>query len=259
MSDINAALGGVIIGTFTGFLTLATVLSSETITLAHWGYLWGVTHYGVTVVFLAVASITFIVQCVYAWRLWIISLQRNFWLPSLIAFLAVITYCGVFYYLDIKLRTRQVKTYFKAVFTLRRRLRAIIIRTVECNLWSLFAQVGIAVLSMRTGGFYFLIFGATIGKVYTFSLIVSLNARPNDESSESSYRNPAQESEVESLPLSVILREARTEPDLTPKSLDSVAQEPPFLYPVCRGGVQIETIRLRGKGFWRSLIRNAGH
>ncbi|THU76082.1 hypothetical protein K435DRAFT_903901 [Dendrothele bispora CBS 962.96] len=251
MSEISLILGGVIVSTFIGFLALGTVLSSawdyfirfrhdkirfkvivsvcvllcigETIFSAHWGYSWGVTHYGVwssffsefIVMIMAAGSITFIVQWVYAWRLWVISLQRNVWLPSLVAFLATVTYSitiwrisiiwvvsgtqqltseflsitdmlissGLFYYLDIKLRTGQIKTYF-------RRLRAIILRTVECNLWSLLSQVGMAILFARSLGFYYLIFMTTIGKVYTFSLIVSLNARSHSNPSVSRHGDP---------------------------------------------------------------------
>ncbi|THU89285.1 hypothetical protein K435DRAFT_802871 [Dendrothele bispora CBS 962.96] len=284
MSEISLILGGVIVSTFVGFLALGIVLScawnyfvrfrhdklyfkaivsvcallciGETIFLAHWGYSWGVTHYGgssfllyynvnndiyfsseLNVIAMAPGSITFIVQWFYAWRLWIISLRRNVWFPSLVALLATVTYClpvllglsvaqflsitdilissGLFYYLDIKLRRKQIKTYLK-------RLRVIILRTVECNVLSLIAQVGMTILFICNVGFYYLILVTAIGKVHTFSLIVSLNARSNG-SSVSRHGNPNDGliTESESLPLSVILQEARPESNPATRSVFS--------------------------------------
>ncbi|THU82840.1 hypothetical protein K435DRAFT_807968 [Dendrothele bispora CBS 962.96] len=282
MSDISAVVGPVIISTFTGFLILGAILSSawnyfvhfqhdkvhfkvivtvcvllcigETISSAYWGYSWGVTHYGdstilvflphgLPVVLLAGASTTFIVQCVYAWRLWVISLQRNLWLPSLIVLLAVSAYGGfnfevgaetlvvalviwhtwfqithrrlidmastwpattiwvvsgtsreklstadvlisggVFYYLDIKLRMGQTKSYSKLMFSLKSNNR-----------------------------YYY-------GKVTVCRWTSIVNARSSDQLPELSYKNTTREcammeSDLDSLPLSVILREARLEPN----------------------------------------------
>ncbi|THU83609.1 hypothetical protein K435DRAFT_807375 [Dendrothele bispora CBS 962.96] len=208
-------------------------------------------------VHISVFSTMYIVQLIYAWRLWIISLQRNIWLPSLVAFFATVTYSitiwaigsvwvasgiqfmrgffsiadlfisgGLFYYLDIKLRTTsQIKTYF-------RRLRVIIVRTVECNLWSLFSQLGLVILFVRNVGLYhceYQNFLNILNMVLWWKSGIreyywKVNARLNNDSSVWFHVNPdggcmVIDCEVESLPLSVILGEGRPESNSTPKHI----------------------------------------
>ncbi|KAE9405894.1 hypothetical protein BT96DRAFT_972314 [Gymnopus androsaceus JB14] len=96
---------------------------------------------------------------------------------------------SMIYYLD--LRFRLMKPEFSsdnsANWFLRRRLRKLIVRTVECNILSLFTQVvSTSTFNRSSVGFYFLIPDMTLAKIYTFSLLVSLNSRQTDSDHETS-------------------------------------------------------------------------
>ncbi|KAE9402223.1 hypothetical protein BT96DRAFT_991390 [Gymnopus androsaceus JB14] len=110
-------------------------------------------------------------------------------LPSYIAFGcslaadALIT-GSMIYYLNLRFRMRP--EFPSGVSSNRfphRSFRKLIVRTVECNLLSLLAQaiaVGLFARASVTGS-YSEITGMTLAKVYTFSLLVSLNCRhPNN-------------------------------------------------------------------------------
>ncbi|THU91681.1 hypothetical protein K435DRAFT_801074 [Dendrothele bispora CBS 962.96] len=117
MSQVNLVLGGLPgITLFVFDMTRNHILSSLGVFMGSHTQWW--------------FSTIFIVQWVYAWRLWMISLRRNAWLPSSVAFFAMATY-----YLASEWPIGVVWV------TSGMRLRVIIIRTVECNLWSLFSQI----------------------------------------------------------------------------------------------------------------------
>ncbi|KAE9387534.1 hypothetical protein BT96DRAFT_1005038 [Gymnopus androsaceus JB14] len=85
---------------------------------------------------------------------------------------------SMIYYLDLRFRIELHKTQQNhASYHAPRRFRRLIVRTVECNLLSLFAQ---------TICYWSVITDMTLAKVYTFSLLVSLNCRHSDNGSGNS-------------------------------------------------------------------------
>jgi len=67
------------------------------------------------------------------------------------------------------------------IFFFVRRFRRLIVRTVECNLLSLFAQAfAIGLVNHGSIGFYFVMADMMLAKFYTFSLLVSLNIRHSE-------------------------------------------------------------------------------
>lgn len=159
--------------------------------------------------FLMGASAT-VVQHFYAWRLWMISGRKNIWLPGLISVCSLLQQCvicwvvatfsrdramervgqilpvaylwsigsavgdllitvGIFYYLRFKHRTEFSSN--KISFN------QIVSRTVQCNVLSLFCQIGTIVFFLANAGFYFFWNDMIVIKIYTISLVVSLNAR----------------------------------------------------------------------------------
>ncbi|KAE9403809.1 hypothetical protein BT96DRAFT_474902 [Gymnopus androsaceus JB14] len=83
---------------------------------------------------------------------------------------------SMIYYLDLRFRVKpEFPSGVSANWSLHRRLRKIIVRTVECNLLSLFAQaVSIGLFNSKSNvGFYFVITDMTLAKIYTFSLLIA--------------------------------------------------------------------------------------
>ncbi|KAE9402212.1 hypothetical protein BT96DRAFT_918398 [Gymnopus androsaceus JB14] len=159
------------------------------------------------------------VQFFYAWRIWIMSLRRNWILLVLIGCLSILSWCAlcwevhtlathnliselnillssyiwfggslaadvlitcsVIYYLDLRFRMRpEFPSGVSANRLLHRSFRKLIVRTVECNLLSLIAQaIAVGLFARGSVGSYSGITGMTLAKVYTFSLLVSLNCR----------------------------------------------------------------------------------
>ncbi|KAE9402251.1 hypothetical protein BT96DRAFT_991419 [Gymnopus androsaceus JB14] len=89
---------------------------------------------------------------------------------------------SMIYYLDLRFRTKLLKKQqIRPGFQAPGRFGQIIVRTVECNVLSLFAQaVSVGLFNNSGVGFYFVITDMTLAKVYTFSLLVSLNSRHSD-------------------------------------------------------------------------------
>ncbi|KAE9389668.1 hypothetical protein BT96DRAFT_1024959 [Gymnopus androsaceus JB14] len=81
---------------------------------------------------------------------------------------------SMIYYLDLRFRVEHPSDYRAP-----QRFRRIIVRTMECNLLSLLAQANVVGLfNQGSTGFYYIISDMILAKVYTFSLLVSLNSRP---------------------------------------------------------------------------------
>ncbi|KAE9402638.1 hypothetical protein BT96DRAFT_937101 [Gymnopus androsaceus JB14] len=161
-----------------------------------------------------------IVQLFYAWRVWIMSMKKNRILPAVIGCLSILGWCmilrvvigvgshkslselallipvayvwlgasagadllitsSMIYYLDLRFRIQLQQA--QVSYHAPRRFRRLIVRTVECNLLSLIAQtIAIGLVSNSSIGFWFVITDMTLAKVYTFSLLISLNSRRPD-------------------------------------------------------------------------------
>ncbi|KAE9389669.1 hypothetical protein BT96DRAFT_392433 [Gymnopus androsaceus JB14] len=158
-----------------------------------------------------------VVQLFYAWRLWIMSMRRNWILPIAVGCLSIVGWCSIawivhvlathhliadfvlllpvnyiwlggsvgvdviitgsmIYYLDLRFRIEHQNGYHTP-----QRFRRIIVRTVECNLLSLCTQaIAVGLFNQSNIGFYYIITEMVLAKIYTFSLLVSLNSRPTD-------------------------------------------------------------------------------
>ncbi|KAE9393621.1 hypothetical protein BT96DRAFT_216048 [Gymnopus androsaceus JB14] len=110
------------------------------------------------------------------------------WLGGSLAADVVIT-GSMIYYLDLRFRMNpEFPSGVSPNWFFHRNLHKLILRTVECNLLSLFAQVIIVGLFAYSGvGFYFYITEMTLAKIYTFSLLVSLNCRHSNNGPGTSY------------------------------------------------------------------------
>ncbi|KAE9385398.1 hypothetical protein BT96DRAFT_1091323 [Gymnopus androsaceus JB14] len=94
---------------------------------------------------------------------------------------------SMIYYLDPGLRFRIEMHKAQASYHAPRLFRRLILRTVECNLLSLFAQaISLGLFNHNSIGSYYLITTLTLSKVYTFSLLVSLNCRHSGNDSGTS-------------------------------------------------------------------------
>ncbi|KAE9402226.1 hypothetical protein BT96DRAFT_563708 [Gymnopus androsaceus JB14] len=254
-AEINLILGGTVVGNYFSYLTMGIVLSAtwtyfskfpndtwwfkaivilclsmcigDTIATGILTYDFAVTNYAnpsalmlikwpivTEPVLLTMCGLT--VQLFYAWRIWIMSLRKNWILPVVIGCLSIIAWCAIcwevhilatrnllseldvlltsyiwfgssiaadaiitgsmIYYLDLRFRMRpEFPLGVSPNRVLHRSFRKLIIRTVECNLVSLLAQVVTVGLFARVSvtGAYSDITGMTLAKVYTFSLLVS--------------------------------------------------------------------------------------
>ncbi|KAE9388655.1 hypothetical protein BT96DRAFT_1025359 [Gymnopus androsaceus JB14] len=100
------------------------------------------------------------------------------WFGSSVAADVVITGSMV-YYLDFRFRMNpEFPSGVSPNWAFHRNLRKLMVRTVECNLLSLFVQaITIGLFNHSTIGLYYLITDMTLAKVYTFSLLVSCTFR----------------------------------------------------------------------------------
>jgi len=175
------------------------------------------THWAIPAEGFLMATCGLTVQLFYAWRLWMMSMKNNWILPVVVGCLSILGWCigcwtlhitathklisdlallipGVYiwlgvsvgadvlitssmiYYLDLRFRVKPDKDY-----RLQRRFRKLIVRTVECNLLSLFVQaISVGLFNRSSVGLCFVSMDMTLVKVYTFSLLVSLNCRHSD-------------------------------------------------------------------------------
>ncbi|KAE9391541.1 hypothetical protein BT96DRAFT_1024024 [Gymnopus androsaceus JB14] len=156
-AQINLSVGGVLSSNYLPYLTMGIVLSASI-----WSYDWAVANYAN--------------PAALAFTHWTLAAE-----PFLLAADALIT-SSMFYYLDLRFRIELHKMQQnQAGYRAPRRFRRLIARTVECNLLSLFAQaIAIGLFNNTRIGLYYLITNMMLVKVYTFSLLVSLNCRHPD-------------------------------------------------------------------------------
>ncbi|KAF9024914.1 hypothetical protein BDZ89DRAFT_1114429 [Hymenopellis radicata] len=254
-SQIDLALGGIVVSTFFSFLTMGVICTCafqyfsnfpndkwvfkvlvslcmimstiDTISTGLWCYDWGVTNYGNPAAmavthwaFAAEASLlgtcSLFVQWFYAWRIWMVSMKKHWWLSAIIVALSTMAWCVVIWMVHIISTHKMVADLHLVLpvvyiwlggscggrydYMLHGVLlgstipkqdgskapaiwRAIIVRTVECNALSLVAQtITVALFNRPNVGFYFgrVLTDMTLSKIYTFSLLVSLNGRHID-------------------------------------------------------------------------------
>ncbi|KAE9402218.1 hypothetical protein BT96DRAFT_1017781 [Gymnopus androsaceus JB14] len=259
-AEINVSLGGIVVSNYLSYLTMGIVLSAawtyfskfpndtwwfkvpvivcvttcvvDTIVTGIWSYDWAVTNYAnpSALSFIPRAAVAepflfgtcgLIVQLFYAWRLWTMSMRKNWILSLLIGCLSVLGWCilcwsthifathsliseldivlpviyiwlggsvaadviitgSMIYYLDLRFRFKKNTKQNQA--TPPRRFRQIIIRTVECNILSCIAQAAtIGLFNHSNIGFFYVVPDMVLAKVYTFSLLVSLNIRSSHQ------------------------------------------------------------------------------
>ncbi|KAJ6450389.1 hypothetical protein C8R45DRAFT_1127961 [Mycena sanguinolenta] len=174
-----------------------------------------------------------LVQCFYAWRIWLVSSRKNWILPALVVSLSLLGWCIVCWMASILvthklvadlslvsptvyiwlggsvgadvLITASMIYYLDLRFRTKEtskggikpdnRFREIIRRTVECNVLSLLGQtVSVGLFNAPSVGFYFVLTDMTLAKVYTFSLVVSLLGRRSDGRGLSGARNTTSKS-----------------------------------------------------------------
>jgi len=228
--------------------SLVTVLVSmcvvDTVAIGRWSYDWSIINYDsptvitfipeeMQIIIAELGVMAFIVQPFYAWRIWLVSKKKNWWLPALIIALSMAQFAiviwimvffsrhdtfaelsglipmaygwlvpcvlsnigitvGMVYYLGIRVRG--------ASFSSRLSLMQIISRTIQANILSLVCQIVTVALLKLNVGFYFMITDVILTKVYTFSVLSSLNARMACSPGSEANRQPT----GGSLPLSSI-------------------------------------------------------
>jgi len=224
--------------------TLVTMCVVDTVAIGTWSYNWTITHYDtptvidvipkeLKIIIIELGIIASIVQPFYAWRIWLISKKKNWWLPALIIALSIVQFAfviwimvffsrhgtfaelshlvptaygwlipciasnigitvGMVYYLGIRVRGASSSS--------RLSLLQIISRTVQANVLSLICQLVTVTLLKLEVGFYFMLTNVVLTKVYTFSVLSSLNARKSCSPTAESSRQPT----GGSLPLSSI-------------------------------------------------------
>ncbi|KAE9392910.1 hypothetical protein BT96DRAFT_924408 [Gymnopus androsaceus JB14] len=265
-AEINLSVGALVVSNYFSYLTMGIVLCAtwtyfskfpndsgwfkalvilcvsmcigDTIAAGMWTYNWAVTnyanpaalafiHWALAVDPLLLATCGLSVQLFYAWRLWIMSLRKNWILSLVIVCLSTLGWCimcwevhitathklisdlslvlpvawiwlggsvgadvlitsSMIYYLDLRFRIefQQAQVSYRAP----RRFRRLIARTVECNLLSLFTQaIAIGLFNHSGIGLYYLSPELALAKVYTFSLLVSLNCRHPENGTGTSY------------------------------------------------------------------------
>ncbi|KIY63539.1 hypothetical protein CYLTODRAFT_458024 [Cylindrobasidium torrendii FP15055 ss-10] len=256
-AQINMSLGGVVVSNYLSFLTMGIVLSctwtyfskfpkdrwmfkalvvlcvamciGDTVGTGIWCYDWGVlayanptamayTHWAFPSEAFLLGTCSLCVQFFYAWRVWMVSMKKNYIVPGIIIMLSTLGWCivcwmvhilathelvadlqlvlptvyvwlggsvgadvvitaSMIYYLDLRFRTRAATQHAPT----HGRFRQIIFRTVECNVISLVAQaITVGLFNRPQVGFFFVITDMTLAKIYTFSLLCSLNGRHSD-------------------------------------------------------------------------------
>ncbi|KAF7338904.1 Sda1 family protein [Mycena sanguinolenta] len=270
-ASINISLGGVVVSNYLSFLTMGVVCcytwmyfrnfpndrwgfkvlvggcflmcAADTAGTGIWVYDWavagyanpavlGLVHWAFPVEAMLLGTCSTLVQCFYAWRIWLVSARKNWVLPIVIVCLSLLGWCivcwmvsimvahklvsdlslvsptvyvwlggsvgadvlitaSMIYYLDLRFRTKDTSK----VIDRDSRFRAIIRRTVECNVLSLLGQtVSVGLFNAPNVGFYFVLTDMTLAKVYTFSLLISLLGRRSDGRGLSGGRNTTSKS-----------------------------------------------------------------
>ncbi|KAE9397304.1 hypothetical protein BT96DRAFT_76927 [Gymnopus androsaceus JB14] len=233
-AQINLSVGAVVVSNYLSYLTMGIVLSAtwtyfskfpndklwfkalvilcvsmcigDTVATGMWTYDWAVanyanpaalafTHWTLAAEPFLFGSCGLTVQLFYAWRVWIMSIRKNWILPAVIGCLSISGWCiicwivhtiathnliseftlfqslgyiwlgasigadvlitsSMIYYLDLRFRIELQQN--RVGYYTPRRFRQLIIRTVECNLLSLFAQtIAIGLFNRSSIGFYF--------------------------------------------------------------------------------------------------------
>ncbi|KAE9386843.1 hypothetical protein BT96DRAFT_927938 [Gymnopus androsaceus JB14] len=264
-TEINLSVGALVVSNYLSFLTMGIVLSitwtyfskfpndkwwfkalvtlcvsmciGDTVATGIWTYDWAVanyanptvlalTHWSFAVEAVLMATCGLSVQLFYAWRLWIMSMRKNWILSAVIGCLSILGWCimcwesyitvthklwseisivlpvawiwlggsvgadvlitsSMIYYLDLRFRNEFQRA--QVSYRAPRRFRRLIVRTVECNLLSLFSQaIAIGLADHNSIGLYYLSTDMMLAKVYTFSLLVSLNCRHSDNGPDTS-------------------------------------------------------------------------
>ncbi|KAE9400184.1 hypothetical protein BT96DRAFT_1018996 [Gymnopus androsaceus JB14] len=200
----------------------------DTIGTGIWSYDWAVANYGNPSVMAFIpwelpsegflmTTCGLTVQLFYAWRIWMMSMRKNWILSVVIGCLSILGWCivcwmthigathksisdltlvlpvayiwlvgsvaadvlitgSMIYYLDLRFRMKP--EFPSGISAIHGRLRKLLVRTVECNLLSLLAQaIAVGLFNCSNIGFYFVIPDMMLAKIYTFSLLVSLNCR----------------------------------------------------------------------------------
>ncbi|KAJ6528537.1 hypothetical protein B0H19DRAFT_1194733 [Mycena capillaripes] len=257
--QINISLGAIVNSNNLSFLTLGVVLCyawkyynkfpkdpwgfkvlvaactimciADSVGTAFWVYDWGVlgyanpavmalTHWSFPVEAMLLGACSTLVQCFYAWRIYLISVRKNWIVPGIIACLSLLGYSIVCWMVSVLATHKQVadlslvsptvyvwlvgsvgadfiitasmifyldlrlRMSYAAKASLsvgRSRFREIISRTVEANVLSLLGQtVSVGLFNRPQVGFYFVLTDMTLAKIYTFSLLVSLCGRHSD-------------------------------------------------------------------------------
>ncbi|KAF9070326.1 hypothetical protein BDP27DRAFT_1447012 [Rhodocollybia butyracea] len=207
-------------------ITCMLLSLGDTIISGLWCYQWTTINWGDFSALLltpkeAIALLAFfpttalIVQLWFACRIWMLSMRKNVWLPTMIALLAAVSWCivlwmfamlvkrhslitadsnlvfpvgyawlvgsiltdicvfgGLIYYTEI--RSRREREYH---ILSPRSLVVLTYRLIQCNVLPLLAQIALVVLFKTNVGLYYMLCDMTIAKTYTFSLLISLNAR----------------------------------------------------------------------------------
>ncbi|KAJ7859173.1 hypothetical protein B0H14DRAFT_2747344 [Mycena olivaceomarginata] len=174
-----------------------------------------------------------LVQCFYAWRVWLVSTRKNRILPVIIVCLSLMSWCTVCYIISVVathtlvselslisssvyvwlggsvgadvLITSSMIYYLDVRFRrkaassvgpgINSRFREIIYRTVECNVLSTLAQAAtIGLFQSHSVGLYFALPDMILAKIYTFSLIISLLGRRSNGTGLSGFRNTTSKS-----------------------------------------------------------------
>ncbi|KAE9383542.1 hypothetical protein BT96DRAFT_39794 [Gymnopus androsaceus JB14] len=139
----------------------------------------------------AVGSLSIVGWCIGCWLVHIAATHKYvsdlallvpvvyIWMGSFVAADFLIT-GSMIYYLDIRIRMNpEFPSGTSPNWFFHRNLRKLIVRTVECNLLSLFAQsIIVGLFGRKNIGLYYLITDMTLSKAYTFSLLVSCMFSP---------------------------------------------------------------------------------
>ncbi|KAE9402640.1 hypothetical protein BT96DRAFT_544572 [Gymnopus androsaceus JB14] len=268
-TQFNLSIGAVVVSNYFSYLTMGVVLSAtwtyfskfpndtcwfkalvilcvsmcigDTVATGMWTYDWAVanyanpaplafTHWTLAAEPFLFGSCGLIVQLFYAWRVWIMSIRKNWILPVVIGCLSISAWCTIcwivhtiathnliseftifqpvgyiwlgvsvgadvlitssmIYYLDLRFRIELQQNQADCNYHTPRRFRRLIVQTVECNLFSLFAQTtAIGLFNRGSIGFYFVTTNMMLTKAYTFSLLISLNCRHSDSGHGTSKR-----------------------------------------------------------------------
>ncbi|KAJ7887268.1 hypothetical protein B0H14DRAFT_2695983 [Mycena olivaceomarginata] len=191
---IDISLGAVVISNYLSFLTMGVVgcytwmyfrtfpddrwvfkllvSACFIMCLAIWVFDWAVTnyanpgvmaftHWALPMEAMFMGTTGTLVQCFYAWRVWLVSTRKKSDPASTVCYIISVV------------ATHKLVSAASSV-----RFREIIYRTVECNVLSTLAQAAtIGLFQSHSVGLYFALPDMILAKIYTFSLIISLLGR----------------------------------------------------------------------------------